>query len=80
MTCGSTFLQGGNNAKPVEVEHPRTKEIPPFTDTTREQLFELKAKLLSDSTDPTTATRTSKQSFVAKVDSPEQVVKEGTKH
>jgi hypothetical protein len=46
---------------------PRTKEIPPFTVTTREQLFELKEKLLSDSTDPATATRTSKQSFVAEV-------------
>jgi hypothetical protein len=56
MTCGSAFLQGGNNAKPVEVEDPRTKEIPPFTVTTHEQLFELKEKLLSDSTDSVTAT------------------------
>ena len=63
MTCGSTVLQGGNDAKRVEMKDPRTEEILPFTVTTHEQLFELKEKLLSDSTDPATATtRTSKQS------------------
>ena len=51
LTCGSAFLQGGNDAKHVEMEYPRIEEIPSFTVTTREQLFKLKEKLLSASTD-----------------------------
>ena len=59
LTCGSAFLQGGNDAKRVEMEYPRIEEIPSFTVTTREQLFKLKEKLLNESTDPATATATS---------------------
>ena len=73
----TTFLQGGNDARPVEEEDPRTEEIPPFIVTTREQLLELKEKPLGGNTDSASTTEGSKQSLVGKVDSPEGV-KKGT--
>jgi phenylalanyl-tRNA synthetase alpha subunit len=44
-----TFLQGGNEAKPVEEEDLRTEEIPPFIVTSRDQLLALKEKSLHGS-------------------------------
>lgn len=57
-----TFLQGGDEAKPVEEEDLRTEEIPPFIVTSRDQLRALKEKQLDASADPDPATGTIEQS------------------
>lgn len=69
-----TFLQGGDEAKPVEEEDLRTEEIPPFIVTSRDQLRALKEKQLDASADTDPATGTIEQSpHTGKVESPNGV-------